>query len=196
MPEPALRPAFLAEPDVADMTGLLERVRDKRDKAAFLEIFEYFAPRLKSYLIRQGARADEAEELVQETMLTVWRRAESFDGAKASASTWIFTIARNKRVDTLRKKKAVYTDIDQAEHVESEEGASVVDHMTFDKHYEQVQQALKELPDEQKDLLMRSFFDNQSHGDIAAATGLPLGTVKSRIRLAMDKLRRFMDKAA
>lgn len=173
------------------MNGLLVRVRDHKDRAAFTELFDYFAPRLKSYLLRQGAKDGDAEEFVQETMLAVWRHAARFDPAKASASTWIFTIARNRRIDALRRKKAITTDLDAALDVQSDDSADAIHRaMTLETQQARLQDALKTLPEEQKDLLMRSFFDNKSHGDIAAETGLPLGTVKSRIRLAIDRLRR------
>lgn len=183
------------EPTSAELTRLLEQVRDHRDRAAFMTLFEYYAPRLKSYLMRQGAKDDEAEEFVQEALLTVWRKTEGFDAAKASAGTWIFTIARNKRIDALRRKKGIHTDLDKAMDVQSEESSdAVVENLSSERHYEQMQNALRELPDEQKDLLMKSFFDNKSHAQIAEETGLPLGTVKSRIRLAMERLRRHMPK--
>lgn len=178
-------------PPSAEMNALLVRVRDNKDKAAFTQLFDYFAPRLKSYLLRQGAKDHEAEEFVQETMLAVWRHAGRFDPSKASASTWIFTIARNRRIDSLRRKKAITTDLDAALDVQSEDNVDQVARaMTLETQQARLQEAMKSLPQEQKDLLMRSFFDNKSHGDIAAETGLPLGTVKSRIRLAMDRLRK------
>ena len=176
-----------------ELTKLLLRVRDAQDKEAFAAIFDHFAPRLKSYLLRQGAAPLEAEEFVQEALLSVWKNAARFDPKKASASTWIFTIARNKRIDDLRRQRPVSADLDAAQDVDSEDGTEALDRaMTLETRQKQLQGALKTLPQEQKDLLMRSFFDNQSHGDIAAQTGLPLGTVKSRIRLALDRLRKNM----
>lgn len=175
------------------MTALLVRVRDQRDRAAFVQLFEYFAPRLKSFLLRQRATPEEAEEFVQEAMLSVWKNAASFNPAKASASTWIFTIARNRRIDAARKKRMVTTDLELAADVESEEtSANMADLMTREAQQGQLQDALKTLPPEQKDVLMRSFFEGKSHGEIAADTGLALGTVKSRIRLALDRLRKAL----
>ncbi len=195
MTQNAHAPVPAANLTSADLTRLLEEVRDKRDRTAFLTLFEYFAPRLKSYLMRQGSKEDEAEEFVQEALLTVWRKTEGFDAAKASAGTWIFTIARNKRIDALRKKRGIHTDLDSAMDVQSEERSdAVIETLSSERHYEQMQNALRELPEEQKDLLMKSFFENKSHAQIAEETGLPLGTVKSRIRLAMDRLRRHMPK--
>lgn len=187
--------AALAEPqDVLgrdDLTALMLRVRDHKDREAFAGLFEHFAPRLKSFLMRQGAHNDEAEEFVQETMLSVWRSADRFDPAKAAVSTWIFTIARNKKIDAARRKTAVTTDLDAAMDVESEDTAdTLAQAMTLDAQQGQLREALKTLPDEQKDLLMRSFFDAKSHGEISTETGIPLGTVKSRIRLGLERLRR------
>lgn len=176
-----------------ELTRLLLRVKDAHDKEAFSQLFDHFAPRLKSFLLRQGAAPLEAEEFVQEALLTVWKSADRFDPSKASASTWIFTIARNKRIDDLRKQRPVSADLDQALDVESEDGTEALHKaLTLETRQKQLQEALQTLPQEQKDLLMRSFFDSQSHGDIAAQTGLPLGTVKSRIRLALERLRKNM----
>lgn len=196
MSQSAAPVASVAAPDTAALTRLLEQVRDSRDRTAFMTLFEYFAPRLKSYLMRQGAKADEAEEIVQETLLTVWRKTDAFDARKASAGTWIFTIARNKRIDGLRRKKGVHIDLEHAGDVQSEESSdAIVETLSSERHYEQMQNALRELPEEQKDLVMKSFFENKSHAQIAEETGLPLGTVKSRIRLAMERLRRHMPKS-
>jgi RNA polymerase sigma factor (sigma-70 family) len=182
-------------PQIGDMNALLVRVRDQRDRAAFVELFDYFAPRLKSFLLRQRASEAEAEEFVQETMLTVWKQADHFDPAKAAASTWIFTIARNKRIDAARKSRFVTTDLEAADNVEGDNPAeSIARALTLETQQVQLQEALKTLPEEQKDLLMRSFFEGKSHGEIATATGLPLGTVKSRIRLALDRLRKSFAK--
>jgi len=195
MTQSAVLTVPVAEPTSAELTRLLEQVREQRDRNAFMTLFEYYAPRLKSYLMRQGSKDDEAEEFVQEALLTVWRKTDAFDASKASAGTWIFTIARNKRIDALRRKKGVHTDLENAMDVQSEENIdAVVETLSSERYYEQMQNALRELPDEQKDLLMKSFFDNKSHAQIAEETGLPLGTVKSRIRLAMERLRRHMPK--
>lgn len=166
----------------------MSRVAADRDRLAFADLFAHFAPRLKSYLRRQGAADAVAEDLVQDVMLTVWRRAQQFDRSKASLATWIFTIARNRRIDILRRERrpeidpndpvltpdpSVPADID----VEREQGA------------ERLRAAIATLPAAQADLLRLAFFEEQSHSDIAARTRLPLGTVKSRIRLAVQKLR-------
>lgn len=178
------------EKDGAYYADLLDKVKKTRDKQAFMELFDYFAPRLKSYLLRQGANDSEAEEFAQEAMLTVWQKAALYDMSKATASTWIFTIARNKRYDALRKKKLPSTDLDSAFGVQSDDDASArVMASDLIAQGNDLKKALQSLPEEQRDLLMRSFFDNKTHSEIAKDTGIPLGTVKSRIRLALERLR-------
>ncbi len=176
--------------DGAHYATLLERVKNARDRQAFMELFDYFAPRLKSYLLRQGASDSEAEEFAQEAMLTVWQKASLYDKSKAAASTWIFTIARNKRYDALRRKKLPSIDLDSAYGVQSDDDASAgAIASDLIAQGDDLKTALQSLPEEQRDLLMRSFFDDKTHSEIANDTGLPLGTVKSRIRLALEKLR-------
>lgn len=168
--------------------ALLVTVGQKRDKEAFAELFDYFAPRVKSFLMKGGASPDAADELAQETMITLWQRAMTYDPAKANASTWIFTIARNKRVDGLRKKIRPETEEGEAELIVDDTPlASEMISQAEELHV--MENALETLPKEQSDLLYKSFFEDKTHADIAKETGLPLGTVKSRIRLALDKLR-------
>lgn len=170
-------------------TALLLAVGQQRDKAAFSGLFAYYAPRIKSFLMKGGAAPDLADELAQETMVTVWQKATSFDPAKASASTWIFTIARNKRIDGLRKKIRPETDIDDPAFEVADDTPLVSDELSNRQESETVSSALKTLPREQADLLYKSFFEDKTHADIAKETNIPLGTVKSRIRLALEKLR-------
>ena len=167
---------------------LLQAVGQRQDRAAFAELFEHFAPRIKSFLIKGGAAPDVADEMAQDTMLTVWQRAGSFDAAKASASTWIYTIARNKRIDALRKQVRPESDPDAAEQV-ADDSASASDILAEAEEAAAMEKALQALPPEQAELLYKSFFEDKTHADIAAETKLPLGTVKSRIRIALDKLR-------
>ncbi len=166
---------------------LLLRVATQKDKEAFAELFEYFAPRIKSFLMKGGSAPDLADELAQETMIAVWQKAESFNPAKANASTWIFTIARNKRIDHLRR---VRPEIDPADPLLVEDDAiSAHERMGQQQETEAMAEAIKSLPAEQADLLYKSFFEDKTHADIAKETKLPLGTVKSRIRIALEKLR-------
>lgn len=164
-------------------------VRDGKDKAAFAELFGYFALRVKSFLMKSGASPDLAEECTQEVMATLWNKAHMFDPTKASVSTWIFTIARNRKIDLLRKQRrpepeelpwGPEPEPDQAEALE------------LQQETEQLGDALATLPPEQRKLIERAYFGDLSHSEIAAETGLPLGTIKSRIRLALERLRHAM----
>jgi RNA polymerase sigma-70 factor (ECF subfamily) len=167
----------------------LGRVAELRDRAAFAQLFGHFAPRLKGYLVRLGCEAGTAEELVQDVMLTVWRRAESFDAAQAGVSTWIYTIARNRRIDRLRSESHPTIDPDDPLLVPDEAENAEQGIETAEREHS-LRCAIGRLPKEQAELLHMAFFEDRPHSGIAAATQLPLGTVKSRIRLALARLRR------
>ena len=170
---------------------LIEAISESRDKTAFRQLFEHFAPRLKSYLLRLGADAAMAEDVAQEAMVMVWRKAASFDRRQAGASTWIFTIARNKRIDRLRREKRPELDPDDPGLIPAAEPAP--DRSLQDGQARQrIASAMRVLPDEQAELIRRAFFDDEPHSRIAEESGLPLGTVKSRIRLALTRLRHEM----
>lgn len=173
--------------DSAYFRELLLSVGRHRDKEAFARLFGYFAPRIKSFLMKGGANPDQADELAQETMIAVWQKAASFDPAKASASTWIFTIARNKRIDAIRKSPRPEVDADELELADDAPNAG--DEIAQAEETDIMARAIQNLPKEQADLLYKSFFEDKTHADIAKETNLPLGTVKSRIRLALDRLR-------
>lgn len=162
-----------------------------QDRAAFASLFEFYAPRIKAMLMRYGAGADAAEDVAQEALLTVWRKASYFDPARASASAWIFTIARNLRIDRLRGDKRA-TQYAPFEMVEPEAPESPDHILNATERYERVRTALKELSPEQVRVVQLSFFEGRAHGDIANLLDLPLGTVKSRIRLAMTRLRNLL----
>ncbi|WP_413785310.1 sigma-70 family RNA polymerase sigma factor [Cognatiyoonia sp. IB215446] len=164
-------------------------VRDDKDKAAFAEIFGYFAPRVKSFLIKSGASPDLAEECTQEVMATLWNKAHMFDPTKASVSTWIFTIARNRKIDILRKQKRPEPeDLPWGPEPEPDQAEA----MGLQQETEKLGEALATLPPEQRKLIEKAYFGELSHSEIAAETGLPLGTIKSRIRLALERLRHKM----
>lgn len=171
----------------AHFRALLLAVAERQDRDAFAQLFDYFAPRIKSFLMKGGASPDQADELAQETMITVWQKADSFDPAKASASTWIFTIARNKRIDAIRKTPRPEVNADDIELPDDAPSAS--DAIARGEEEGIMADAINALPREQADLLYKSFFEDKTHADIAKETNLPLGTVKSRIRLALDRLR-------
>ncbi len=175
-----------------ELASLIEQVAAAGDPAAFDALFAHFGPRLKGFLIGGGVRDDQAEELVQETMLMLWRRAETFDRRKASASTWLFTIARNKRIDAIRRTSKPDFDPHDPSLLPQAE-APVDDAVHARKRDAEVRAALAGLPDDQRDLLRRAFYGGKSHSQIADETGIPLGTVKSRIRLALRRLKDSVD---
>ncbi len=164
-------------------------IREKKDKAAFAELFAYFAPRVKSFLMKSGASPDLAEECTQEVMATLWNKAHMFDPTKASVSTWIFTIARNRKIDLLRKQRRPEPeDLPWGPEAEPDQAEAI----GLQQETEKLGEALATLPPEQRKLIQRAYFGELSHSEIAAETGLPLGTIKSRIRLALDRLRHAM----
>ena len=161
------------------------------DKQAFTHLFEYFAPRLKSFLMKQGTSDIQAEELVQETMLNIWRKSKQFDPQKASASTWIYTIARNLKIDAFRRNKRPTINIDDvAEPEDNSDGADKK--VDISHRQKRVASALEMLPPEQFKVVQMSFFEDKSHGEISVELGIPLGTVKSRMRLAFERIRNFV----
>ncbi len=171
---------------------LILLVAKSQDRPAFAELFDHFAPRIKAYLLRLGTEEARAEELVQEVMITLWRKASLFDQTKSSAATWLYRIARNRRIDALRRDRSGSIDMeDPGLRPAAPEDADV--EMDARIRDERVRIALANLPDEQADLIRRAFFSGLSHSQIADETGLPLGTVKSRIRLAFGRLRRALE---
>jgi RNA polymerase sigma-70 factor (ECF subfamily) len=174
---------------------LLVSVARERDRQAFEALFVYFGPRIKGYLFRIGARGALAEDLVQEAMLTVWRKAALFDPAKASAGTWIFTIARNLRVDAIRRERRPDFDPEDPAFVPEAEPAAD-EALTRRDDDERLRAAIVLLPPEQAEVVRLSFFADKPHSEIAKELGLPLGTVKSRLRLAMARIRAAMGDAS
>ncbi|MCG8511136.1 MAG: sigma-70 family RNA polymerase sigma factor [Rhodospirillales bacterium] len=174
-----------------ELAGLIERIAQSRDKAAFAELFQHYAPRIKAYLIGLGADAHQAEELAQEAMLAVWRKAAQYDARKASAGTWIFTIARNLRIDALRKEKRPEFDPHDPALMPAEK-QGMDDAVEHNQQSRRIREVMDQLPDDQASVIRMSFFQEKAHSEIAAELGLPLGTVKSRIRLAMGRFREEM----
>lgn len=168
----------------------LTRIGSDRDEQAFAEVYEYFAGRVKSFLIGKGMNEDSAEELMQEIMLIIWRRAESYDRTKAAASTWIFTIARNRHIDFLRGNNRIEVELDdEILELETTERDVQEKHVDDEHASDRLARALEKLPLEQRQVMHLSYFRGQSHGAIARWLDLPIGTVKSRIRLAMQAVR-------
>lgn len=171
-----------------DYSAMIIAVARHRDRAAFSALFDHFAPRIKAYLQRAGADEAVADELAQEALLAVWRKADSFDATRATAATWIFTIARNLRIDRFRKEwRDVSVGDDMPETID--EAAAPDDSLSDAERGSRVREALRQLPPEQIKVIELSFFEEQPHAEIAQSLGIPLGTVKSRIRIAMAKLR-------
>lgn len=171
--------------------ALARAVAEDRDRAAFEELFDHFAPRLKAYLQRLSLDAEQSEEVTQEVMVVLWRKASLFDPAKSSLSTWLFRIARNRRIDLVRRDRSHLLDPDDPamQPDEPEQPDAMLD---AEQRSDRVRNALKELPAEQFELIRQAFFLGLSHSEIAEASGLPLGTVKSRIRLAFTRLRKAL----
>lgn len=174
--------------DNSRFSDLIEAMAARQDRDAFADLFRHFAPRLKAFGMRQGVDATTSEELVQETMLSVWRKAGTFDRRRANASTWIFTILRNKRIDMLRRQSRPEFDLDSVAELPSD-ASSADDDFHAAQTGEIIRKALVGLPEEQVEVLTKAFFEDKPHSAIAEELDLPLGTVKSRIRLALARLR-------
>jgi RNA polymerase sigma-70 factor (ECF subfamily) len=160
-----------------------------RDRAAFAALFELAAPRVKAYLVRLGSSPAAAEELTQDVFLTIWRKADRFDPAKAGVMTWIFVIARNRRIDGLRREASTVTYGTTPPEALDNDTPSAHDALAAGQHESRVRLAIAQLPPDQQDVIKRSYWDEEAHAAIAAALGIPLGTVKSRLRLALTRLR-------
>jgi len=173
--------------DPVDYGRLIEAVALHRDREAYARLFAHFAPRLKAYLMRAGAGSGAAEDFAQEALLTVWRKAELYDPARAAASAWVFTIARNLRIDTLRRDRSAIPKIDLSQL--PDDPLQPDDIMVDQDRVGRVRKALETLSQEQASVVQLSFFHDKAHSEIARELGLPLGTVKSRLRLAMLRLR-------
>ncbi len=168
----------------------VRRIRDTQDQVAFAELFQHFAPRIKAFLIKSGSDATLAEECAQEVMATLWHKAHLFDPSRATVATWVFTIARNKRIDVLRKQRRPEPqDLWWGPEAEPEQE----DVLVLQQETAQLRSAMAALPEAQRQLIEKAYFGDLSHREIASQTGLPLGTIKSRIRLALDRLRHAMN---
>ncbi|WP_421729663.1 sigma-70 family RNA polymerase sigma factor [Brevundimonas sp.] len=180
-----------AQPEPINHDRLIEAVALRRDREAFAELFDYFAPRLKAWLIKSGAAPAAAEDFAQDAMLTVWRKADLFDARKARAATWIFTIARNRRLDMLRRdaRPLPTPEIELAD----QDPQRPDDILSMSQDAERVRDALSRLTPDQSEVLRLAFFVDSPHSEIARRLDLPLGTVKSRIRNAMIKLRQILE---
>jgi RNA polymerase sigma-70 factor (ECF subfamily) len=174
--------------ELDEMSAHILAVAERQDRAAFAAVFRHFAPRLKSYFRRFGDDGGRAEEVLQETFAAVWTKARQFDPSRASASTWIYTIARNQRIDAFRRERRPQFDPTDPAFVPEDVPDGEVS-VTSRERFRHVSEAMAELSDEQREVLRLSFFEDEPHEAIARRLGLPIGTVKSRIRLAYGHLR-------
>ncbi|MDA9528016.1 MULTISPECIES: sigma-70 family RNA polymerase sigma factor [unclassified Bradyrhizobium] len=180
-----------------DWADLIGRVASHGDRAAFKRLFEHFAPRIKGLMQKAGCSPDEAEEIAQNTMIAVWRKASLFDPATAGAAAWIFTIARNLRIDLFRRRARadrLHADPELSDAPDPAESADAVISRVQDAA--RIESAIKQLSTEQSMVVRLSFIEERAHPEIASQLGIPLGTVKSRIRLAMNRLRDILDEEA
>lgn len=175
----------------ASPVDLMQAIAQRQDRGAFAALFTQFAPRIKAYVQRMGAEPRLAEDIAQDVMLTVWRRASQFNPEKAGVSTWIFTIARNRRIDIVRRERR--PEFDATDPLVAPEAEPQPDeHVETAREHKRMHKAISTLPKEQANLLRLAFIEDKSHSVIAEDLNLPLGTVKSRIRLAIAKLRTLL----
>jgi len=176
------------EPSAEILSGWLVAVGKRQDRQSFSRLFEYFAPRIKTYMLKLGADSGLAEDLMQDTMVKIWRKASTYDPARAVPSAWIFRIARNLRIDKIRRQKFYEVEYDQESAALPDErdhdpiGTGRMDALHITDH-------IKTLPADQLAVVHLAYYEGLSHSEICTRLGLPLGTVKSRLRLAFGKLR-------
>lgn len=186
-------PARGEEPDsAAQETQLLLRVRDQRDRVAYQRLFDLFAGKVQGYLRRTGLDPADAENILQDIMLAAWQKAKLFDPARASARTWIFSLARNRLIDIKRSAKREYAALERY-------SMETADDQTVDEdHYARAAGAksvalLAHLPPEQASVLLMAYVEGKSHREIALELKLPIGTVKSRARLGFQRVRGLLE---
>lgn len=172
--------------EISLQTRQMLAIRDQRSKEAFGTLFDHFAPRLKGFFMRSGCPSGVAEEIVQDVMLTVWRKAEQFDPHRAQVSAWIYQIARNRHIDFLRKSSRPLPEETESE-VQTQPDSEQI--LALQQEADQLKDALQRLNADQREVIERAYLGELSHQEISASTGLPLGTIKSRIRLGLERLR-------
>jgi len=170
----------------SEQTQWMLAVRDQRDRTAFVALFDHFAPRLKSFVMRSGLGSGQAEEIVQDVMLSVWCKADQFDPHRAQVSAWIYQITRNRQIDVIRKEKRPVPE-ELAEDPDAEPDASQI--LAIEQEAGLLKAALSKLKPDQRDVIEKAYLGELSHQQISDQTGLPLGTIKSRIRLGLERLR-------
>jgi len=182
---------MLSADEAAD---LIEAIATRQDRAAFARLFNHFAPRVKAFIMRGGADAEAAQEVAQEALIMVWRKAASFDRTRASATTWLYTIARNKRIDLLRRNNRPAIDTEDWLTVFAPEEEDADKSVLAGQTYTRVKELLSGLSPDQLVVIEKAFFEDKTHTAIAEELKLPLGTVKSRIRLALGRLRDALER--
>lgn len=183
------------EPDKEDLCACLIAIGSQKDIQSFEILFRHFGPRIRAFMLKRGGNRQQAEELMQETMMMIWNKAALFDPARGSVSSWVYTIARNVRIDAFRKTNRPEFDPNDPAFIPDPIPAA--DHVVeADQEAERLRSAIVKLPPEQADLLRLSFYEEIPHSAIAERLNLPLGTVKSRIRLAFSRLRDILGDAA
>ncbi|MDQ2095484.1 sigma-70 family RNA polymerase sigma factor [Rhodobacteraceae bacterium 10Alg 79] len=168
-------------------TQWLIAVRNRRDREAFGHLFDYFAPRLTAMMLRSGMSRAIADDVVQDVLLTAWTKAAQFDPARAQASTWIYRIARNRQIDILRRERRPVPDALDTGEEHTEQDAHQA--LALDQESAQLRAALAALSPDQRDVIEKAYLGDLTHTEIRQRTGLPLGTIKSRIRLGLERLR-------
>ncbi|RBW42661.1 RNA polymerase subunit sigma [Loktanella sp. D2R18] len=171
---------------ISDLTAAMIAVRNDRDRDAFALLFDHFAPRLKGFIMRTGTGSGQAEEIVQDVMLTVWRKADQFDPERAQVSAWVYQITRNRQIDVIRKENKPLPE-ELGEDPSAEPDASQI--LAVEQEAGQLKGALARLKPDQREMIEKAYLGELTHQEISTQTGLPLGTIKSRIRLGLEKLR-------
>lgn len=174
--------------DARHWVACMARVAGERDKQSFMQLFDYFSPRVNAYLLGLGVDAGLAEDLSQEALLALWNKAHLYESKKAAVSTWLFRVARNLWIDRLRKQRAIVYELED-EYLEAGMGAQDPEEDTGQLDSDRIQEALASLPRNQAQVVFKAYFEGKSHSEIAADTGMPLGSVKSSLRLALQTLR-------
>ena len=188
--------AFMAhkqssEDKLTALKACLTRVAENRDRGAFAELFNHYAPLIRAYSLAREPGADlVADELVQEVLSRVWLKADKYNERLANLNTWIFTLARNCRIDYLRRNSRYATEIDPTDIFNDieDEGPSPFQQVQQTRAEESIHSGLKQLPREQAEILSKVYLEGKTHQQASDELKLPLGTVKSRVRLALKKL--------
>ena len=174
----------------SDLNNLMERIQKDRDEIAFSEIFDFFAPKINAYFIQNRIKIESSEELTQEVLSNVWLKSNLYDSKKSALSTWIFTIARNKKIDFFRKNSKInFKEEDIREFLYQDREIDLIEENEAKKQLEKINNKLDE---QQKIMIKMNFFENKSHKKIADELEIPLGTVKSRIRQILTKMQGFL----